>query len=641
MGLSSVRSFAVVCAVAVAISGAIAASVPGGFAPASTPAGDNPSPFQPRPGTIELAYDDGECDGEYAPLGGTQGLRLTFVLADFGLTDPHEALDVSVYLGPHSEDFALGVAVRALPQDVVIEFAVDAFLQDPAGGGVTGWRTYDASPAGVAGDTFAVELSAVGGTGSVCLDTDTPPSGNGAIYDVRRRPGESPLDGNPIIHTVAQPVNRFGIGDVISTVESLPADVFRPPGESRRGALLEMLLAVKDKVGVGNFNGAAAQIENDILPKLTTGGASDWVRDDDVAQNVAVNLAMVWSSYGKACFGGSAAAYLAMPLNAIYGTTGADYIVGTSGGDLIFGGPGADVISGGGGDDVICTGPGDKPWTPNTAYGGDGKDALWGHDGRDTFLGGDGDDIMFAGNGDDTLFGGGGDDSMDGDDGYDGVYGGDGDDFTNGGAGDDVLVGGNGKDSVAGDGGYYPPWSPGLPGDDVMYGGPGPNAMVGGQGDDVFYGGDDGDSISAYDEPDGADTVFGGAGPDTISIGRYADVVFAGGGADTITGGGTVHGGEGDDKITGFDWSDDWLYGDEGDDKIVGGSGDDHLYGGPGDDYLGKVGDEWGDDVLDGGYGFDAYYAGTYQQPWNQNSGDYDTCYLGQGESQWGCEVIL
>lgn len=127
----------------------------------------------------------------------------------------------------------------------------------------------------------------------------------------------------------------------------------------------------------------------------------------------------------------------------------------------------------------------------------------------------------------------------------------------------DIVVGGDGIDYLFG-----------HPGNDTVYGDTGNDALYGGADDDVLSGGDgadllDGDGLSSlygsdvYSErtvdgvyvgfqydPNGNDTLFGGAGDDTLEGGGGNDVLEGGPGSDTLCGGpgsDTLTGGEGDD----------------------------------------------------------------------------------------------
>ena len=337
---------------------------------------------------------------------------------------------------------------------------------------------------------------------------------------------------------------------------------------------------------------------------------------------------------------------------------------GGNGDDVMNAGPGTiPSFDGGGGNDTL-TAPG-SGWL----VGGDGNDRLDARPGNGNA--GFGGDNMDGGPGNDTIFGGDSFEGLVGGDGSDALDAGGGDDKVNGGAGADSLVGGGGSDAVsyrgttarvevrldglqndgvAGEGDNIAgdiESIVGGSGNDLLVGNDGPNSLRGGPGDDELQGlGGNDDLGGANDyvgkEPEGNDTLYGGAGNDTLRgdvnpmmsseaqpagndvlwggadsdtlIGELgADNLQGEGGADNLNGGGdgdTLDGGSENDALTGGDGADN-IQGGAGDDSVSAGTGADTAGGGPGVDTVdgGDDGDSLtggdGNDTLRGGAGAD------------------------------------
>ena len=378
------------------------------------------------------------------------------------------------------------------------------------------------------------------------------------------------------------------------------------------------------------------------------------------------------------------------------GGTGADHLTGGPGDDVMIGGPGADALSGGSGvDDLVASYasdcspqvPGEGDVVPNTLDGGVGIDFLYGGPGDDTMLGGAADDFVFGFGGVDRISGGEGADELVGLDGADELTGGPGDDDLSGGAGNDRLLGEDGNDELGGivlmevEGNEFASVDVG---DDDMDGGPGNDGLAGGPvvptGTRVFgYRAQAPPPVLETAEPNGSDTLRGGAGRDRVTYemrlgpidvtldgvrndggpgeldlveadvemltggpgatrligdandnalegGRGPDVLLGGDGNDRVDGGpldeavDTLHGGEGIDALDGGP-GDDRLEGSGGNDQLSGSGGSDLVDGGVDDDVMnGGAGDDRlldgaGADTLDGDAGADTADYGTAQLP--------------------------
>ncbi len=200
----------------------------------------------------------------------------------------------------------------------------------------------------------------------------------------------------------------------------------------------------------------------------------------------------------------------------IYGTKNDDVIAALGGNDKVYGLAGNDAISGGAGNDYVEGNAGndqiygDFAPSANSGLIGIGNDTLYGNEGNDSIFGQNGTDFLYGGSGDDYAEGGNNNDTIYGDTGNDVLYG---DDFEQspGVSGDDLVYGGAGRDQIYGGRGK-----------DNLYGESGNDNLFGGQGNDLLDGGDGNDKLI------GTDTDFFGQ----IQLG------FGVGEIDTLTGGG-------------------------------------------------------------------------------------------------------
>ena len=275
----------------------------------------------------------------------------------------------------------------------------------------------------------------------------------------------------------------------------------------------------------------------------------------------------------------------------LQGSAGNDMLYGGAGDDILDGGTGADLLYGGDGNDTLKFGA-DAIWI-NPIYitnagspgnPGSGQnflilgmnrslDTFDGGSGTDTLLGTNGNDVIAlddtgpaakikdvevidagAGNdvvdltsqrfsyGDVLIKGGAGNDVILTNSGNDVLQGGDGNDWLDGGAGKAILDGGTGKDTL-------------IDGDAA-------SLLFGGKGNDVLYAGKGADLI-AFDQGDGADTVFFSAestttgANDTISLGKgikYADLSLKKSGNDLVLLMPSSAAGASNDSITIKDW---------------------------------------------------------------------------------------
>ncbi|SEW20530.1 Hemolysin-type calcium-binding repeat-containing protein [Cognatiyoonia koreensis] len=204
----------------------------------------------------------------------------------------------------------------------------------------------------------------------------------------------------------------------------------------------------------------------------------------------------------------------------------------------------------------------------------------------------------------------------------------------------DTVVDPDGADSISGGAG-----------NDLIYGGGDADTIDGDGGLDTIYGGDGADTINGGAQ---TDTVFGGAGDDVIDGGADADSLFGDSGNDTLTGStgnDTLYGGAGNDALLGGD-NDDSLFGGSGDDSITGGSGRDTAFGdsgndnvslGDGDDVFGNFTGESGNDTIAGGSGNDTLNGGEGDDTVYGGADDDliigasgdDTLYGGTGDDQF------
>jgi Ca2+-binding RTX toxin-like protein len=167
--------------------------------------------------------------------------------------------------------------------------------------------------------------------------------------------------------------------------------------------------------------------------------------------------------------------------------------------------------------------------------------------------------------------------------------------------GSDTLIGGKLQDNARGLGGKdtistndAADCIDGGPGNDLLSGNGNSDQIEGGTGNDRIWGGDLFKKNSSA-EPDGDDSMFGGAGNDQI--------IGAAGNDDT-------HGGSGNDDLY-ADYtpkgpapaSKDFIFGDSGNDSLTGSRGNEVLDGGPGNDDMNGNG---GTDRYSGGSGNDS-----------------------------------
>lgn len=239
--------------------------------------------------------------------------------------------------------------------------------------------------------------------------------------------------------------------------------------------------------------------------------------------------------------------------------------------------------------------------------GGPGDDVLFGSTGDDLIDAGAGADIVRAGRGADVL--------LDGGSGREPTP-----DVFDGGAGSDAvnyseratrvfvdLLSGIGGSDGEGDRLASVEGATGGRGDDLMRAGRVGGTLVGGEGDDRLRGGPGADLLMGET---GADRLFGGGGRDT-AFGDWPQDDDLG----PVPGRDLVHGGTGDDRVTG-DAGRDRVFGDAGNDRVYGGDSDeilenddaaDLVFGGSGRDLVSGF---LGNDVVHGGPGRDRLRGG-------------------------------
>jgi Ca2+-binding RTX toxin-like protein len=134
------------------------------------------------------------------------------------------------------------------------------------------------------------------------------------------------------------------------------------------------------------------------------------------------------------------------------------------------------------------------------------------------------DDVIIGGNGSTTVWSGSGNDT---------IIGGDGNDNLRGEFGNDTIDGGLGNDKLYGDGneGSGSNYSYDPNGADTLSGGAGDDALYGGAGDDALYGGTGNDFLSG---DTGSDILSGGAGDDEIVFDEIDSSIDGGKGLDTL-----------------------------------------------------------------------------------------------------------
>lgn len=320
-----------------------------------------------------------------------------------------------------------------------------------------------------------------------------------------------------------------------------------------------------------------------------------------------------------------------------HGGLGDDESHGGTGDDYAEGNPGSDRISGDAGDDDLVGGSSELAsglLTGSEAGRRDSNDFLYGGDGQDV-IAGDNARVVRDGTAHPVMAGRGllvprGVDLADESSGSPtGVAG---DDLIQGGDGADVAFGQRGNDDVTLDQGA-----------DYGEGGPGVDVVRGGEGDDDVVGGSftpaTGLPPNGKGQPDGGDTLSGGAGEDVVlgdngalmrsstsdplTINRVTvqrliaphDLgdapVIGTSGADTITGGAdsdVLLGQGGNDQVDGGAEA-DYAEGGQGSDLVLGGTHDDDVVGGSSAttsrNSAGAIGQPDGADNVYGGTGSD------------------------------------
>ncbi len=287
-----------------------------------------------------------------------------------------------------------------------------------------------------------------------------------------------------------------------------------------------------------------------------------------------------------------------IPVDAVNGGSGTDYLQGGDAGNTLIGGGGADTLIGGAGTDELIAGSGTEK-----IYAGSGtstKPAIA------SILGGSGSETLAGGNNaNDSIYGGTGTDSITG--GAGGTY------YIDAGSGkgDTINVASAaGYDSIYGSSGGDNTIDGSSNGHDLIYGGGKGDIIDGGGGADTIYASSGGAS-QVYGGPDGGNLIYGGGNGDTLAgggdgVNPAVDTVYGGPGNETLYGGAGA-----DDPTpnaaglaaTGLRYSSGAPV-SVGSSMLIAGSGNDVLYG-----------DSSGQNTLYGGAGADILYAG--------NAGDY------------------
>jgi len=118
---------------------------------------------------VELAYDDGTCDGNHPEVHVNQYLRQKFLVSDFGLSEDCLVEIVRICWGPYllPQDFVGVIKLRDHDTGYVVTAASFSYFDI-----ISGWQDYDVSGSDFVSDHFYVELWQTSGFGYICSDDE-------------------------------------------------------------------------------------------------------------------------------------------------------------------------------------------------------------------------------------------------------------------------------------------------------------------------------------------------------------------------------------------------------------------------------------------------------------------------------------